>query len=607
MLEDCAFCPRPPLIFDPAVPILRRRSTLRPAAFALALGLAAAAPGHAVVGSNSGTNIFNGLYINLAIGAGTYYNEGFFGGNAIIANIEAGWSWNGHESLVNLNTYISDPTFEGTSLGQFDWHATMVGQVLAGNGLYTYQDGIAAGATLWSSAIATEWTAAPDEEYTGSFQITTDSFLYGYTKPLLTGLNGAKANVINSSWGFEDSTGANFETVTIDALLRTSGAVGVFSAGNAGPASGTVGSPAAGFNGISVAALTGDTGANPFSTVADFSSRGPIDFYNPVTGLTIASARPGVDIAAPGDNLTLAFYGGLSGGHVTGTDPTVGEFQGQYYIPNMGGTSFSAPIVAGAAALMVDAGNTFGGGEIIDPRVIKAILLTSATKTPGWDNGQHLTIDGVIRTTQALDYAVGAGALNLDTAYHIQIGDPIGFGFHILGLNTTAGLGELGGGSVLHRGWDYGLVTNAAPVDYLLYEPITAGDTLTATLTWFAGRTYDDSTQTADDASLDNLALQIWLDISGVPTTLVAESDAPYSTVEHLNIPVPGDGTYSLRVLFQGEVYGPGTDTQQNFGIAWNVTPAPEPGSAVLLLAGLGMLITRRARRGAILECGGRV
>jgi hypothetical protein len=557
----------------------------------------AALPARAVVGSNSGDNIFNGLYINQAIGAFTYYQQGYFGTDAIIANVEAGYIWNGHETLMHLDTYLSNPDVVASSLGQFDWHATMVGQVLNGRGLYTYQDGIAANATVWSSAIATAWNAAPDEEYTGSFEITTESFVYGYTKPLLTGVNGQIANIINSSWGFEDSTGSNFETITVDALLRSSGAVGVFSAGNSGPDVGTVGSPAAGFNGISVGALTDDTGATPYATIATFSSRGPIDFFNPVTHELLHGVRTGVDIVAPGDNLTLAFYGGVTGGHVAGTDPTTGEFQGQYYIPNMGGTSFASPIVAASAALMVDAGKSFGGGEIIDPRVIKAILLTSAIKTPGWDNGQHLDPDGVIRTTQALDYAAGAGALNLDVAYHIQIGDPLGPGIRILGLNTTAGLDGLGGGMVLHRGWDFGLATSTAPVDYIFAEPIHSGDILTATLTWFAKRTFDAGTQISTDESLDNLALQIWLDLAGVPTTLIAESDAAYSTVEHLNVVLPQDGTYSLRVLWEGEVYGPGTDTEQNFGNSWNVTATPEPGSVVLVLMGAAVA-GRRRRRG---------
>jgi subtilisin family serine protease len=160
---------------------------------------------------------------------------------------------------------------------------------------------------------------------------------------------------------------------------------------------------------ISVAAMTGDTLSPPFSQVADFSSRGPGDFYNPATGVSVAAARPTVDIAAPGDNLTLAFYGGVTGGHVTGSDPTLGDggaYHGQYYIPGMAGTSFAAPVVAGGAALLVDAGRLFVGAgaasaEMLDPRVIKATLMAGATTNAGWNNGQHAS-GGVITTEQAL-------------------------------------------------------------------------------------------------------------------------------------------------------------------------------------------------------------
>ena len=581
-----------PLDSQPShIPALRKRRLGLFAALLLA-----ATPAFALVGSNSGTSIFNGLYINAAIGADLYYYEGYFGADAIIANIEAGHVWNGHETLTQVTTLLSDPAITGTSLGQFDWHATMVGQAINGNGLYTFQDGIAPQATLWSSAIATQWNGGPTEDYVGSFEITDASFLYGYTKPLLTGVNGVTANVINSSWGFSEPTGANFETVTIDAILRMSGAVGVFAAGNEGPTIGTVGSPAAGFNGISVAALTGDTGLNPFSTIAAFSSRGPNDFYNPVTNITLSHVRAAVDIAAPGDNLTLAFYGGLTGGHINGSDSTVGQYQGQYYIPDMGGTSFAAPIVAGAAALMVDAGKSFGGGEINDPRVIKAILMTAATKTPGWNNGQTLD-SGVIRTTQALDYIVGAGALNLVDAYRIQIGDPLPVGIRILGLNTTAGLPGLGGGNVLRRGWDYGQVSFGSPVDYIITESILAGDTFTATLTWFADRTFNQLTQTSVDASLDDLSLQIWRTDESNLSTLIAESIAQYTSVEHLKITATQGGNYSIRVVWSGEVYDSIADANtQPYGISWNVTSVPEPASAGLLLLGL-LTATRRRRR----------
>jgi len=48
--------------------------------------------------------------------------------------------------------------------------------------------------------------------------------------------------------------------------------------------------------------------------------------------------------------------------------------------------------------------------------VIKAVLMNSADKLSGWDNGQHI-VDGVITTTQALDWAMGAGRMNLNEAF----------------------------------------------------------------------------------------------------------------------------------------------------------------------------------------------
>ena len=49
-----------------------------------------------------------------------------------------------------------------------------------------------------------------------------------------------------------------------------------------------------------------------------------------------------------------------------------------------------------------------------DARVIKAVLMNSADKIPGWNNGEipHPNGFGGVRTTQSLDYNSGAGAMN---------------------------------------------------------------------------------------------------------------------------------------------------------------------------------------------------
>ena len=578
-----------------------KRSFFIGISFASFLVFAAAPHASALVGSNSGSSIFNGVYINNLVGANTFYSMGFGGSQAIVANIEAGSIWNGHETLGNVATFFSDPSIIGTQLGQTDWHATFVGQVIAGNGIYTYQDGIAPGATLWSGSIATEWIPSPGSDYSGSFQQTDASLAYAYDLAIHTGIPDGnnvirQADVINSSWGFIDPSGSAPETIFIDSLLRENRVVGVFAAGNSGPAANTVGGPASGFNGITVAALTGDTTSPAYSQVADFSSRGASDFYNPETATTTSGIRPVIDIAAPGDNLTLAFYGGVTGGHTDGTDPTGGN--GTFYVPNMSGTSFAAPIVAGAAALLTDAGKTFGVTEMTDPLVIKAALMTSATRIPGWDNAQVVD-SGVVTTTQALDLASGAGALNLDSAYRVYVGDPTIVGnVRVGGVNTQLGLTGNGGGTVLNRGWDLGEVADGTPTLYSLTEEITAGSEFTATLTWFAGR-YGSLLSTAEDRDLANLRLEL-LREDPLGDIVVARSNAPVSTVEFLRLTVPETGIYMIRIAWDGFNFNldsnPSTPIT-SYGLAWNVNAVPEPSVIFLLALSVALIIAHKIRR----------
>lgn len=85
----------------------------------------------------------------------------------------------------------------------------------------------------------------------------------------------------------------------------------VASVGNSGPGPNRVVAPASGYNNISVAALSAATG---FNTVAGISSGGPNNYSDPVNG-TFLNARQVVDIAAPGNSIASAYYGGRTGGN----------------------------------------------------------------------------------------------------------------------------------------------------------------------------------------------------------------------------------------------------------------------------------------------------
>ncbi|HEY4329060.1 MAG TPA: hypothetical protein VGN88_04935, partial [Phycisphaerae bacterium] len=42
--------------------------------------------------------------IQQTIGAERWYDNGYFGGNTMMANVEAGYVWNGHETTMGINS-----------------------------------------------------------------------------------------------------------------------------------------------------------------------------------------------------------------------------------------------------------------------------------------------------------------------------------------------------------------------------------------------------------------------------------------------------------------------------------------------------------------------
>ncbi len=231
---------------------------------------------------------------------------------------------------------------------------------------------------------------------------------------------------------------------------------------------------------------------------------------------------------------------------------------------------------------MVDAGLDLyaGNAAAIDGRVIKAVLLNSAAKTAGWNNGQSVS-SGVVVTTQSLDYAVGAGAVDLHKAYTQ----------YTIGTSDVPGLG---GAAVASTGWDYGQVSDGSPNWYNL-GAADAGKRLTATLAWFVNRSY---TPFQLDVQFANLDLEVWtLDGAGSPASLVAESASIYNNVEHLHFDLPYASDYALRVLWAGEVYDMGTTANSEwYGLAWRIEspiPVPEPAVAWLAAAALSVVMVR--------------
>jgi hypothetical protein len=536
---------------------------------------------------------------NNLIGTAALYGAGFWGSNSTIANVEGGQAWTQQEVfqqridgipvqwMPGITITVSPKTFDNNSSppsddDPYDGHATAVAAMMTGvgispdGGLTVLGTGIAPLAAIQSGGIATEWEYEEVNGQmvrTGAFEMTKQSFVTPYLKYFSTD----KVDVINSSWGYTDTSGrTEIYAGIIDGLAHDNPTVAfVASAGNSG-ADAAPGGPASGFNGISVGAL--DYNANhAYDYPADFSSGAPLDFYNPVTGTTVSGVRAGVDIAAPGTGLVLAAY-----------DPASPKETGLYYV-NAAGTSFAAPMVSGGIALLKDMAKTLmpDNANAMDTRVIKAVIMAGATKTVGWNNGQH-QVGAVTVTTQSLDYQVGAGLINLDRSSAIYL-NPV--------LNGARGNLAISGG------WDMVAVNYGADqaMSYTFLFSDSAVE-LTISLNWFSNTVYDDTVEAGyRDIWLSNLDLGLYR-IEGDAWTLIAESAGIYNNTEFLRLDLDS-GEYGFKVINNGTIFdatNSGLDGQtETYAVAWSAAAIPEPATWAYLLLGtaLTVILSWRGKR----------
>ena len=531
-----------------------------------------------------------GIDIGASLGATTFYNAGYAGGNARVANIEGGTPWRGHETLDwILAANIFSPGLalsESTTPVSTTQHATgvtqvMVGKAPAGSTFAEAQKGIAYGVPATQFFAGN--IASTIDTSTGSFNFEVADMRAAYTTALITGVNGNPANrvdVVNSSYG-GDTTSGNLDGLAkvLDSVVfaanATRGSTMVIAAGNSGPGANTLGSPASGYNALVVAAL-GELSSDPqrlitYNSVAAFSSRGPAVYFQPSlatdeVGTATALGRARVDIAAPGVNNLLAYY--------DGTPPA----STLYSIGS--GTSFASPTVAGGVALLADYARSPQG--LADPtfatdgRVIKAVLINSADKTSGWNNGQ--TWNGTTwNTTQGLDYAAGGGRMNLDQAYRQYANTATNTVTQL--INPT----ETGPITVTSTGWaratlDRPNASTSANVDFVISGTLSKYTELNTTLSWFVNRISDVSGNAAE-IGFHNLNLEVWrTDASGNPVTLVGSSASHANNTEHLSFLIPQDGTYLVRVTRPSGTAGTyysfaGDTTSDVFGLAWMSRP----------------------------------
>ena len=575
----------------------------------LAQGVAPATSDRMPLGITAAPEVISGydsaltgaINMSQALGAYSFYNNGVIGQNTLSWVVDANYVWGGHEALANLGL-TSGSSDAVTSVGA---HATACAMLLGGrpaapslnaSGQPSYSvlnTGIAWGTSLGSSAIATSINSD------GSFEMSQQSVVSGYT------VAASLADVISTSIG-QSPDPAAIGTLggLVDALARShSHTTIVAAAGNAGEAATAadrmLGSPASGYNVISVGATGDFASASDYTSAASFSSRGPLttQWYDGTTVYSAAggsATRAGVDLVAPGVNLVSAAY-------VPGSNAT-----NLYYL-GLAGTSFATPLVAGGASLLVsEARSSALFSNSVDAAtqsvVIKSTLLNSADKLAGWSNGQVLSA-GVLTTTQGLDWTQGAGSLDLAKAYE-QFS---------AGTRDVAGTASNLSAQVADSGWDYGAIDLGDTNRYALSGVPTAHQTLTVTLDWLRDRIWDDTLAggTGDyrDLAQADLDLSVWNVSAGGAGTLVAQSISRVNTVEHLSFDLLSAGLYELRVGYNRNLFDLTADESyaaQDYGLSWAVgapvvIAVPEPSSWAMLLGAAvtgGLAWRRRKGRG---------
>lgn len=451
------------------------------------------------------------------------------GGGVVVAAMDSGVDWL-HPALQDSYRGWQ----HGTAIHQGNWIDVTGGGALypvdsTGHG--THVMGLMAGQDGLGAAPGAEWIAVRAFNSSG---YALDSWLHaGFEWLLAPGGNPALApDIVNNSWSSNQSANIEFRP-DVQALVAAN-ILPVFAAGNNGPGSGSIGSPASFPESLAVAAV------DSYDEVAWFSGRGPSPFDQ---------QKP--DLAAPGVNLLSSLPGGAYGEN--------------------SGTSMAAPLVAGTAALVLQAKPDLSWSQLIEVLTGTASPIGSV---PNQDTGW-----GRIDAFSAVESVMNPGYLS-------GVVEGSGAG-PLVGASVRAADYEGGAQSSTTTGangkWSLALAPDLyrLEVDYFGYETASVEHLVVMT-----------GTVTTRDVTLNplptglllgqvrasntQLPLPAWLHIEGTPAETTATAAGLYS----MTLPA---GAYSLTAELWGYRVGR-ADIEVHAGGMVSQTFDLDPSPAIVLV-----------------------
>ena len=260
--------------------------------------------------------------------------------------------------------------------------------------------------------------------------------------------------------------------------------------------------------------------------------------------LFVSGAGNGGAVHAPStcyNGISVGAYGGSSS---IGPTRDNGRAKPDIVAP-AGATSFSTPLVSGAAAMLLQAAVRGDGGTptnfAADIRTLKALLLNGAIKPADWTNGP----------SSPLDARYGAGVLNVFNSY-----EQLASGRHPYIASNSVPVGNphppTGAGGTVSKlsGWDFNTNASSSTVDGVnhYYFNVTNGlanaaFTATATLVW---------NRQTNQTSINNLDLFLY---DANSSNLIASCASAVDNVEHLFVTRLPQGRYDLQVLKHGGTF----------------------------------------------------